>query len=65
MPGTQGPPGNKERPKEAQVSYHHAEHHGVQIAMSNGYKIVEIYPSRPACPDCSGFREMGITVIDP
>jgi hypothetical protein len=65
LPGTRGPPGNKERPKELRVSYHHAEQHGVSVLMSNGYKIIEVYPSRPACDQCSGLRDMGITVFDP
>jgi len=37
----------------------------VSVAKTNGYKVLEVYPSWKACPDCSKLRDMGITVIDP
>ncbi len=63
--GSGNSPDNRNRSPEERSTYHHAEQDAVSFAWSNGYKVVELYPSRAACPDCSKLRGMGITVIDP
>jgi hypothetical protein len=63
--GSKSDPGNKDRPRGEKLTHHHAEHDGISIAKSNGYKVLEVYPSRKACGQCSKFRDLGYTVIDP
>lgn len=64
--GTGNRKGNpKDKKDPAYTSYHHAEHTGISAALSSGYKIIAVYPSKPACAHCGGFRDMGFTVIDP
>jgi hypothetical protein len=59
----EGNPKSKDDP--AYTSYHHAEHAGISAALSSGYKVIAVYPSKPTCPHCGGFRDMGFSIIDP
>jgi len=45
---------------------HHAEFKLVEWAASNNLKIVEIFPSRTACPLCRQMRSrLGVPITDP
>jgi hypothetical protein len=59
----EGNPKSKDDP--AYTSYHHAEHSGISAALGGGYKVIAVYPSKPACTHCGGFRDMGFPIIDP
>jgi hypothetical protein len=64
--GTGNRAGNpKDKNDPEYTSYHHAEHTGISAALSSGYKVIAVYPSKPACGHCGGFRDLGFTVIDP
>jgi hypothetical protein len=58
-------PGNKRAdPDNPDDHFHHAEVNGINVAVSTGWKVVEIFPSRNACPLCAEMRELLGTVIN-
>ena len=60
-------PGNKKAdPDNPDDHFHHAEVNGINVVVSTGWKLVEIFPSRNACPLCRQMRELlGILISDP
>ncbi len=45
---------------------HHAEVNAIAAAVSSGYKIVEVFPSRPACGLCAQIRDnLRLPIPDP
>jgi len=60
-------PGNKRvDPDNDNDHFHHAEMNGINVVVSTGWKIVELFPSRNACPLCRQMRaELGLIITDP
>lgn len=60
-------PGNRKSKNASERDhFHHAEVNALQTAVSSGFKVVAIAPSRSACGLCAQVRRnLGVTILDP